>query len=288
MKLIERSSANFVGLVAKLRSRERIAYEQHSQCRFQLGYIINGEKHFTSQDRRIICKRGEIFFTPIGQIYSENIATERSGIFEQITFSFSPTELSAVLSTMVIDAPHGDKETSLQTPAIFTPSIITHGVIESINIRYDQGGFINTPLSERINLANLIVSIFENDAEHLKQIIAASLDIDQVNFKRIIYDNIFVDRSLNDLAVESNRSLTTFKKDFRRHFGNSPHSWFLQQRLNHAQNLLAITNDTIAHIGAVCTFPNTSHFIKLYKSHFGITPAQHRLKLRSGHPIKSS
>lgn len=281
MRLIERSGMIASRLITKMQSRERIAYELHTTNRLQIGYIIRGEKHFVYSNDRLVCREGELFINPIGQLCCENISTEGSGVYEQITFSFNSADLASIFSAMMIEPPQEGVCLSHQRAAIFRPSKVTHAVVESVNIRYNYGGFVDTPLSEKINVANLIVSIFENDDEILKQIIASVFDTEQVNFQRLIYDNIFIDRGLNDLAEESNRSLTTFKKDFRRNFGNSPHNWFLQQRLLHAQNLLAITNDSIAHIGALCTFANTSHFIKIYKSHFGITPAQHRLQLRA-------
>lgn len=280
MKLIDRSGKAASGVIAKLRSCDRISYELQILNRFQIGYVISGEKHFVVDDRRLVCRSGELFFVHIGQLCCEDIAPENGGVYEQIILHFNSEEMTTILSQMVIESPPVGCLERSRLPAIFTPSEITRGVIESINTRYDNGGFINTPLGEMINLANLVVSIFDNDSEQLKRIIASCIDFEQVDFQRLIFDNVFANRGLADLAEESNRSLTTFKKDFRRHFGGSPHSWFLHQRLSHAQNLLMITDDSIAHIGAICTFTNTSHFIKLYKSHFGLTPAQHRIQLR--------
>jgi AraC-like DNA-binding protein len=40
--------------------------------------------------------------------------------------------------------------------------------------------------------------------------------------------------------------------------------------------LLISTSKSISEIGNECTFPNTSHFIKLFKKEFGCTPAIYR------------
>lgn len=49
---------------------------------------------------------------------------------------------------------------------------------------------------------------------------------------------------------------------------------------------LEITSDLnqppIAEIGIDCNFPNTSHFIKLFKKEYGMTPAAYRTHLISG------
>lgn len=77
-------------------------------------------------------------------------------------------------------------------------------------------------------------------------------------------------------------SLTSFKKEFRKHFYEPPHKWLIRQRLMHSRLLLISTSRSIAEIGIDCNFPNTSHFIKLFKKEYGMTPAAYRVHLMSG------
>ncbi len=55
-----------------------------------------------------------------------------------------------------------------------------------------------------------------------------------------------------------------------------PHKWFIRQRLMHSRLLLISTSKSISEIGNECTFPNTSHFIKLFKKEYQMTPATYR------------
>ncbi|MBQ5358390.1 MAG: helix-turn-helix transcriptional regulator, partial [Alistipes sp.] len=93
---------------------------------------------------------------------------------------------------------------------------------------------------------------------------------------QVVYRNIFNDISIEELASLSHRSLTSFKKEFRRHFVMPPHRWFIRQRLMHSRLLLISTSKSISEIGVECAFPNTSHFIKLFKKEYGHTPAIYR------------
>jgi AraC-like DNA-binding protein len=95
-------------------------------------------------------------------------------------------------------------------------------------------------------------------------------------FVNTIYDNIFNDISIEGLAEQTNRSLTSFKKEFRRIFDTSPHHWIIEQRLDRARILLASTSRTVSEIGAECGFSNISHFIKLFKQRYNRTPASYR------------
>ena len=44
----------------------------------------------------------------------------------------------------------------------------------------------------------------------------------------------------------------------------------------HSRLLLISTSKSISEIGNECTFPNTSHFIKLFKKEYQMTPAAYR------------
>lgn len=63
-------------------------------------------------------------------------------------------------------------------------------------------------------------------------------------------------------------------------YGTSPHQWLIRQRLIHARLLLISTDKAIAEIGTACAFPNTSHFIKLFRKQYGMTPETYRNRHR--------
>ena len=83
--------------------------------------------------------------------------------------------------------------------------------------------------------------------------------------------SLFPDGSECWLA-QTNRSLTSFKKEFKGIFGMPPHRWIVEKRLERARMLLISTNKTVSEVGTECGFANISHFIKLFKRRFGTTP----------------
>ena len=87
---------------------------------------------------------------------------------------------------------------------------------------------------------------------------------------------MFKDVSIEQLSEICNRSLPSFKKEFKRHFEMPPHKWYIRQRLMHSRLLLISTTKSVSEIGHECAFPNTSHFIKLFKKEYAITPSAYR------------
>ena len=123
-----------------------------------------------------------------------------------------------------------------------------------------------------LRLSELVYQIFSGEDSCLRSHLAAGSDMYNAQFARHIYDSIFVDTSIERLAEQTNRSLTSFKKEFSRAFDTSPHKWFIEQRLQLAKTLLYTSDKTVSEIGNHCTFTNTSHFIRLFKQRFNITP----------------
>ena len=104
------------------------------------------------------------------------------------------------------------------------------------------------------------------------------MDVASGNFEQIVYNHMFKDVSIEQLSEICNRSLTSFKKEFKRHFEMPPHKWYIQQRLMHSRLLLISTSKSVSEIGHECAFPNTSHFIKLFKKEYSITPSAYRVR----------
>ena len=130
--------------------------------------------------------------------------------------------------------------------------------------------------ADKLKMTELIYAVVAMEECCLRSKMLSNVDAAHGSFEQIIYNNIFNDISIEELASLSHRSLTSFKKEFKRHFVMSPHRWFIRQRLMRSRLLLISTSKSISEIGIECTFPNTSHFIKLFKKQYGFTPAIYR------------
>ena len=65
---------------------------------------------------------------------------------------------------------------------------------------------------------------------------------------------------------------------FERHLRCSPKKYATAMRLDKARNLLLQTEVSVTEIAHACGFGSTSHFSRVYRSHFGVTPALQRAR----------
>jgi len=124
-------------------------------------------------------------------------------------------------------------------------------------------------------LALLIVSGYK---EQVLNFIYSALSKNERSMDMVVNDNILRPITIAELAGLCNRSLAAFKRDFQKQYYTSPRVYINGQRLQHARMLLQNTDKLVAEIAEECGFESVSHFIRIFKKEFGITPQGVRAK----------
>ena len=84
---------------------------------------------------------------------------------------------------------------------------------------------------------------------------------------------------MDELAAEAGVHPVHLVRAFRQHFRCTPGEYVRRLRVERAARLLAGSTDSIAQIAALAGFADQSHFCKLFRKHWGVSPAEYR---RSG------
>lgn len=93
--------------------------------------------------------------------------------------------------------------------------------------------------------------------------------IDILDFMEKNYMN---DLSMEELANYTGRSLSTFKRDFKKYSTLSPREWLIHRRLEMAHELIRNGGRKVSEICFEVGFKNLSHFSKVYKETYGVPP----------------
>jgi AraC-like DNA-binding protein len=97
------------------------------------------------------------------------------------------------------------------------------------------------------------------------------------NFMDIVETNKLNKLTVKELSFLSNMSVSKFKREFEKHFKNSPSKWFQDKRLEHSAFLLKTKSKRPSDIFEEIGYENLSNFIQAFKSKFGMTPKQYQL-----------
>ena len=96
------------------------------------------------------------------------------------------------------------------------------------------------------------------------------------SLQRVMEENFCFNLKLEVYAELSNRSLSTFKRDFHKVYNMSPGDWLLEQRLNHALHLLRNRQKSISETAFESGFESASHFSRSFKKRFGVSPSSYK------------
>jgi AraC-like DNA-binding protein len=161
----------------------------------------------------------------------------------------------------------------------------------AVRVRHDAGiaaflqamtvlfGASGTPpeLLLKLKLKELIASIVVSPANarlssYLRRVAARSAP----SIPAIMAANCCHNLALEEFAKLCNCSLSTFKREFRRHYGMAPGKWLLEQRLQCSARLLTTTSMSVTEIVFECGFEQPAHFARAFKARFGRTPREYR------------
>ncbi len=129
----------------------------------------------------------------------------------------------------------------------------------------------------QLKLKELITSILVSPNNTSLAAYFQSLFVDtSPSLVEIMESNFCYNLSLADYAKLCHRSLSSFKREFRRHFNESPGKWLLHRRLRYSSELLQKTNMAITQICFESGFEDLSHFSRAFKDMFAMTPTAFR------------
>ena len=222
------------------------------------------------EHRDFIYHKNEIIVTPAGleSGWKWHVKTKCIIItLDPVKFEkFARTELGILLS----------REQLKNLPQFLDEDITQSGVQLKESLECDLGSQIMFESYARIFLTKLILKYgLQKDeydfsksftAKHYKQV----LDYIAVNYGKNIL--------LEDMAADSNLSLSHFARLFKQTIGQSPYQFLMSYRIEQAKKMLDNPNKLIVDIAFNCGFSDQAHFSRVFKKIEGLTPKQYRKK----------
>lgn len=95
----------------------------------------------------------------------------------------------------------------------------------------------------------------------------------------LMEESIEEPRSPSCIAESLRISTRQLERLFGRYLNSTPKHYFMGLRLHRARNLLVQTDQSITEVAVACGFTTPSHFSKVYRAHFGVSPVAQRSTL---------
>ncbi len=238
-------------------------------------YVTGGQKMWKTSKNEYLVKDGDLIFVKKGATSVYQYFAEKF----YVLFVFIPDNFIADVIKK-----HGIKSRSAgRKPINETDKVI---LLESNEIFSTYFNSLlsyfrqsNPPSKALLNtkLEELILSIVHYGTDsQLAHYFAEVCGNTNLSMQLVMESNFNKNLSLREFARLCAKSLSAFKRDFFNLYGNSPGRWLTEKRLEYSKYLLEITADDIEEIIIESGFTNMSHYIRVFKEKFGITPLQYR------------
>ena len=125
----------------------------------------------------------------------------------------------------------------------------------------------------RLKMEELILSIFSHSKNNpLKEYFLNLGNTQKVSIEEVMESHFSNPLSIVDYARLCSRSLSAFRRDFKKIYNVPPGKWLMNKRLEFSRFLLETSDKTINEIFEESGFKNRSHFISVFKQAYGMTP----------------
>ena len=90
----------------------------------------------------------------------------------------------------------------------------------------------------------------------------------------VMESNFTYPMKLDEYARLSGRSLSLFKRDFKKIYNTTPGRWLTRKRIEYGRYLLQKTDKSVTEAALDCGLKNHSHFSRVFKDQYGISPVE--------------
>ncbi len=235
-----------------------------------LSYARKGQIHIRTQSQLYTVPRGSFVLL---RKYTEaayfKTFTDEEGEAKGYNFALNDEFIRKVIKHVSIPKspqPVGDRFIILDA----TPQLL--GLMDSIAQYVDHGADLNPALVE-LKTMEALMALVQAD-ENLGSIFLEYSRAERADLSKFMDYNYTQNITLDELAHQSGRSLSTFNREFRMLYNETPHKWILRKRLETAKRMLLQDDVRPSDVYLEVGFEDLAHFSRAFKKQFQMSPSR--------------
>lgn len=249
-----------------------------------LTYVSEGSNQIISGTKTISISSKESVLMKCGNYIT--IGNGFSSISPQtaLNFHFDTESIKKAFGSRDLSFLRGEPSIESIDPTVALGyNALIEGFVQSLTPYFENKEIIKDDLLA-IKLVELVTVLINSTNNPLVTYILGTMNSsDHMEFDKVIEANIFNNLSIPELAHLTNRSESTFKRDFKSYYKESPAKYIKNQRLQKAAILLKNPEQQVGEIAWECGFDNVAHFSTSFAKQFGLSPRAYRENQKSLH-----
>ncbi|WP_265129503.1 helix-turn-helix domain-containing protein [Chryseobacterium oranimense] len=242
-------------------------------------YMLTGEMQYQSEDILTdIPTRHSLLLNCINSgNHIHNSNADIKG--EVVIVTFHPDILKKIYEReLPLILQPGGKATN-QLSGKINNDFLIHKYIEGLLFYFENPTLVNDEILI-LKLKEIILLLSQTqEAETIQAILSQLFSPTSYTFKQIIEAHLFSPVNIEELAQKTNLSVSSFKREFKKLYNNSPASYLKTKRLERAAELLLISDERISNIAFECGFNDLANFTKSFHDKYNTSPTHYRSKV---------
>lgn len=240
-------------------------------------YMLEGGMHYRSGDDQFdIPTHHSLLLNCLnsGKQISETGVHTRG---ELVIVTFHPAILKKIYEKEIPLLFQPGNRVSNQSRGRINNDFLIKKYIEGLLFYFENPALVNDEILI-LKLKEIVLLLSQTqEAEIIRVIVSQLFSPAAYTFKQVIEANLFSPVGVEDLAQKVNLSVSSFKREFKKLYADSPASYIKNKRLEKSAELLTVSDQRVTDIAFDCGFNDLANFTKSFRDKYKVTPTRYRL-----------
>lgn len=240
-------------------------------------YFVHGDNQVLSKQHAVSAIAHQAFLSVCGFTLGKKLMEQEAGRVNSITIHFHPDVLKKIYKDT--KPPYWTEIEAPVTKVIvqMAATNLVQNYIESLKNLFENKNALTEDILI-LKLQEIILLLMQTDDQpQITNTIRSLFSERTFTFKETIETYLLTPATLENLATLTNMSLSTFKREFKRIYDDTPQRYIINKRIEKVAFLLQTSDVSISSIGYDCGFSTPAHLTRVFKAKYKKTPTEYRL-----------
>lgn len=237
-------------------------------------YFSEGGSLISAPAEKVTIYQNEGVLLKCGTYFADLIQNISTGTCEVYVIHLFPDILQEIFNEEVPFFVKENKKTTY-TIRISKKNVIDH-FIESLDFYFENPEIVKREILY-LKIKELVLLLVQTEAvDTIIELYNHLFTPQKANISEVIESHLYSNLSLDQMAALAGQSLSTFKREFKKYFNDTPANYIRNKRMKKAAELLAYSSHTISEISYQVGYEDSSYFSRLFHEKFKVLPSDYR------------
>lgn len=239
-------------------------------------YVLNGEMEYRYEEEDTEIPTHHSLLLNCIESGKQVHTSKNKGSGEVVILTFHPEILKKIYDRELPAIVQPGGTISNQFASTVSNDFLIRKYIEGLLFYFENPALVSEEILV-LKLKEIILLLSQTrEAETIQVILSQLFSPAKFTFKQIIEAHIFAPINVQELAQKTNLSVSSFKREFKKIYDDTPANYIKTKRLERAAELLLASEERISDIAFDCGFNDLAGFTKSFHDKYGVSPSNFR------------